>query len=194
MRLSPAIRSDAVFFIASERAALNSFLIVSLRLPYEPARILGNDKIMKLHGELTIDPGRMPGDRASAEMEIVVPFTEWSLTGALLQRAAELTAGLDAHVTLVAVHTIPYPATFGCPATVHAYLVDQLIGLAGLCRLPVTPQVVLARDREEGFLFVLQPEATVLVGSYKRPWRTSEERLARTLAGNGHKVVLVHIP
>jgi len=149
---------------------------------------------MKIRGELTIDPGRMPKDGASAEMEIVVPYTEWSITRALLQRAAELTAGLNARVTLVAVHTIPYPVTFGCPTAVHAYLVDQLVGLAGLCPLPVTPHVVLARDREEGFLFVLKPEATVLVGSHKRPWRTSEERLARTLVRNGHKVVLVHIP
>jgi len=57
----------------------------------------------------------------------------------------------------------------------------------------VNPQVVLARGREEGFQYVLPPEATVLVGSRKRPWRTAEERLARTLACGGHKVVLVHV-
>jgi len=148
---------------------------------------------MSTRGELRIDPGCLQTDGACAEMEIVVPYTEWSVTDALLKRAAELTAGLNARVTLVAVHTIPYPATFGCPTAVHAHLVEQLVDLASRCPLPVTPHVVLARGREEGFMFVLEPEATVLVGSRKRPWRTAEERLARTLAREGHKVILVHV-
>ena len=42
-------------------------------------------------------------------------------------------------------------------------------------RLPVTPQVVLARGREEGFRYVLKPESTVLVGTRKHLWRTAEE-------------------
>lgn len=148
---------------------------------------------MNLRGELQIDPGSIDIGGAGDQMEVVIPYTEWSVTDALLKRAGELTAGLNAKVSLVAVHTTPYPATFGCPASVHAHLVDQLVDLAGRCPLPVTPQVVLARSREEGFQFVLPPHATILVGSRKRPWRTSEERLAHTLARDGHKVVLVHV-
>ena len=148
---------------------------------------------MNTRGELRIDPGSLETDGFSSEMEIVVPYTEWSVTNALLRRAAELTAGLNARLSLVAVHTVPYPATFGCPTAVHAHLVEQLVDLAGRCSLALTPQVILARSREEGFLYILRPEATVLIGSRKRPWRTSEERLARTLAKDGHKVVLVHI-
>jgi len=148
---------------------------------------------MNSRGELRIDPECWETDRAGDEIEIVVPYTEWSVTEALLQQAPALTAGLNAKITLIAVHTVPYPMTFGCPASVHAHLVEQLMDLAQRCPLPVTPHVVLARERQEGFLFVLPPEATVLVGSRKRPWRTSEERLARSLANVGHKVVLVHI-
>jgi len=77
---------------------------------------------MNTRGELRIDPGCLQADGASAEMEIVVPYTEWSVTSALLKRAVELTAGLNARVMLVAVHTVPYPATFGCPTAVHAHL------------------------------------------------------------------------
>ena len=148
---------------------------------------------MKTRGELSIDPGSIAADHPTEKMEIVVPYTEWAVTDALLRRAGGLTAGLNAHVTLVAVHTVPYPATFGCPTAVHAHLVEQLVDLAGRCPLPVTPHVVLARDREEGFLYMLPSQATVLVGSRKRPWRTAEERLARTLARDGHKVILVHV-
>jgi hypothetical protein len=75
----------------------------------------------------------------------------------------------------------------------HAHLVERLMELAGVCALPVQPQVVLARDLEEGFRFALKPSSTVLVATRRRPWRTAEERLARALARDGHKVALMHI-
>jgi hypothetical protein len=104
-----------------------------------------------------------------------------------------LTAGLNARLTLVAVHTVPYAEPYGCPAAVHAHLVEQLVDLASRCPLPVNPQVVLARGRTEGFAYVLKPESIVLLGARKHWWRTEEERLARSLARDGHKVVLLHV-
>jgi hypothetical protein len=123
-----------------------------------------------------------------------VLYTEPAVTEVLLLRAARLTAGLDARIQLVAVHTVPYPADFECPAAVHAHLVEQLVELASRCPLQVNPVVVLARSQAEGFAFALERESTVLVGSRKRAWRTAEEKLARSLAQEGHKVALVHIP
>lgn len=148
---------------------------------------------MRTLGALQIDPGTLDGANGSQEMEIVVPFTEWAVTEAALRKVTQLTAGLNVRVTLVAVHTAPYPASFWFPAAIHAYLVEQLTELASRCPFPVTPQVVLARGREEGLCFVLKPESTVLLGARRHFWRTSEERLARTLAHVGHKVVLMHV-
>ena len=149
---------------------------------------------METRGHLEIDPGALNANRAGEEvLEVVVPYTEWSLTDAVLKRAVVLTAGLNARLTLVAVHTVPYPCQFGCPTAVHAHLVEQLVDLASRCPLPVQPHVVLARSREEGFRHLLHPRSTVLVGSRKRWWRTSEEGLARTLARDGHRVALLHI-
>jgi len=148
---------------------------------------------MQVQGDLRIDPGHLPAACAGGRLEIVVPFTEWSLTQAVLRRAPVLAAGLDARVKLVAVHTVPYQAAFYCPATVHAHLVEQVVGLASECALPVDPQVVLAHSREEGFRHVLTSPATVLLGTYKRWWRTREESLARLLAGEGHTVALLLI-
>src|SRR5579862_3889658 len=108
---------------------------------------------MDSRGELQIDPGHLENAGPDREMEIVIPYTEWSLTSALLRKAAEMTAGLNAKVMLVAVHTIPYPLTFACPAAARAHLVEQLVELAGESELRVTPHVVLARDRDEGFLY-----------------------------------------
>jgi hypothetical protein len=148
---------------------------------------------METRDRLRIDPGSLETDGYVEELDVVVPYTEWSVTDALLKRAVALTAGLNARLTLVAVHTVPYPASFGCPSAVHAYLVEQLVDLASRCPLPVNPQVVLARGRTEGFAYVLKPESIVLLGARKHWWRTEEEKLARSLARDGHKVVLLHV-
>jgi hypothetical protein len=148
---------------------------------------------MDIRGELRIDPGSLDANGVGEDLEIVVPYTEWSLTQAVLKRAAALTAGLNAKLKLVAIHTVPYPAQFECQAAVHAHLVEQLVELASRCPLAVEPQVVLARSREDGFRHVLSERSTLLVGTRKHWWRTQEESLARALARDGHKVALLHI-
>lgn len=148
---------------------------------------------MQKVGDIRIDPVAFDSSRSGVSLEVVVPYTEWSVTDAVLKRAVDLAAGLDVTITLVAVHTVPYAAGFGCPAVVHAHLVEQLVDLAAHCPLPVTPQVVLARDPADGLKFVLKPESTVLVGSRRHFWRTAEEKLARSLAASGHKVALLYV-
>jgi hypothetical protein len=148
---------------------------------------------METRGEFRIDPGCLETDGGGSELEVVIPYTEPSVTAAVLKRVPILTAGLNARVTLVAVHTLPYPLPFVCPTVAHAQLVEQLVELASQCALPVNPQVVLARDREEGFRYALKPASTVLVGTRKNFWRTAEEKLARSLARDGHKVALIYV-
>lgn len=148
---------------------------------------------MRTQGELHIDPGALDAGPGERELEIVVPYTEWALADAVLQRAAVLAAGLNVRVRLVAVHSVPYAASFGCPAAVHAHLVEQLVDLASRCLFSVEPQVVMSRGWVEGFKFALHPESTVLVGTRKRFWRTREESLARDLARGGHNVELIYV-
>jgi hypothetical protein len=148
---------------------------------------------MNARGELRIDPGSLevPGD--SQAMQFVVVHSDASITAAVLKRAANLVAGLNATILLLAVHTVPYPAPFNSASVSHAHLVAELADLAGQCELPVTSHVVMARYREEGFRFLLREESTVLVGTKQRPWPTREERLARLLAKDGHNVTLFHV-
>jgi hypothetical protein len=146
-----------------------------------------------MRGEFHIDPDCLaPTSEASSELEIVVPYTVPETTAVALARASALTAGLDARVLLLAVHTLPYPVPFVCPSLVHAHLVEQLLELANGCTLIVQPQVVLARDRMEGFKYAMKPCSTVLVASQRHLWRTQEEKLARSLALAGHTVALLH--
>jgi hypothetical protein len=148
---------------------------------------------MQNRGELRIDPGQLGADAFSGELELVVPYTDPYLARVLLRKAAALTEGLQASISLVAVHAVPFPADFHCATAAHTFLVDRLMELAAECPMPVHPQVVLARSREEGFRYALRPESTVLVGTYRHLWRTSEERLASMLVSDGHKVALLHI-
>lgn len=144
-------------------------------------------------GALRIDPVALDTGGAGAEIEIVVPYTEWALADAVLKRAAVLTAGLNCTIRLVAIHAVPYPLPFGCPVTVHANLVEQLVDLASRSPVAVEPQVVLARYQDEGFRHILKSHATVLIGTRKQLWRTREEKLARTLVQDGHQVALLHV-
>jgi hypothetical protein len=130
---------------------------------------------MRTHGGLQIDPPAIETGGQCGAIEIVVPFTEWAVTEAVIKRAASLTARLNASLMLVAVHAVPYPMSFGCPALVHARLVDQLIDLASRCPLPVNPQVVLARSCQEGFRHALKAESTVLLGTRRRLWKAYGE-------------------
>ena len=148
---------------------------------------------MRTQGEIHIDPGTLEAGPGEREVEIVVPYTEWVVADAVLQRAAVLAAGLKARIRLVAVHSVPYAASFGCPTAVHAHLVEQLVDLASRCPFTVEPQVVMARGWVEGFEFAMHPESTVLVGTKKHFWRTREESLARDLARGGHNVALIHV-
>lgn len=148
---------------------------------------------MESRGELRIDPGQLGTDAFAGEIELVVPYTSLPIARALLQRAQVLTAGLQARIKLLAVHSVPYPADFRCPTSAHAFLVDQLMELAAECSLPVNPQVILARSREEGFRYALNSESTILLGTHRHFWRTEEERLARMLVSDGHKVALLHV-
>jgi hypothetical protein len=148
---------------------------------------------METRGEFRVDPGCLAEGGAGGELEVVVPYTGPDTTAAGLERAAALTAGLRARVQLVAVHTLPYPVPFVCPALVHAHLVEQLLELAASSTLAVEPRIVLSRDLMEGFRGALKPGSTVVVATRRHLWRTGEERLARALAHLGHKVALLHI-
>jgi hypothetical protein len=148
---------------------------------------------MKPHGILSIDPPELESPGSASAIEIVIPYTEWSLGEATIARAVALTAKLTAAIRLIAVHTVPYPTQFGCLAAVHANLVEQLIDLASRCPLTVHPQVVLARSRNDGFRSALPAESTVLLGTRRHLWKTPEQRLGAMLAAEGHKVVLIHV-
>jgi hypothetical protein len=148
---------------------------------------------MKPQGTIRIDPPGLESLGPREAIEIVIPYTEWLLGLAAVDRAAVVGARLSTTVRLIAVHTVPYPMPLGCPATAHARLVEQLVDLASRSPLTVQPQVILARSRFEGFRAGMQAESTVLLARRRRLWKTPEDRLAAMLASEGHQVALFYV-
>lgn len=150
---------------------------------------------MNRNGELHFNPAslRLSEERAHAEtFDVVVPYTGPEMTAKVVDRAAEFATGLNATLTLVAVYVAPYPCDLSCPTAMREHLTARLTELAELYDPPARVHLVVARSRDEGFRQVIQPGSTVLLGTRKHWWRTREERLARELAREGHRVSLLH--
>jgi hypothetical protein len=143
--------------------------------------------------EVRIDPTVLEQPLPGEEMHLIVAHSTIEVTLQVLQRASGLVQGLNPRIRLLAVHAVPFPAEYGSAAVSHAHLVGQLTDLAGQCPFPVTVQVVMARHWDEGFRFALQEQSMIFVGARKQARRSSEERLARVLARDGHDVVLFHV-
>ena len=146
-------------------------------------------------GELHLNPGSLrisERPEQAAELEVVVPYVGDEITARVVDRAGELAAGLNATLHLIAIYVAPYPTELRFPATIKQHLTTHLTDLAERCALPARVDLVVARDREEGFRQVVRPGSAVLLGTRRHWWQTREERLARALAREGHRVSLLH--
>jgi hypothetical protein len=76
---------------------------------------------MRSRGELRIDPISIGAGGGAEELEIVVLHLDAAVTPAVLKRAGELTAGLNARILLLAVQTVPFPASYASAAASHAH-------------------------------------------------------------------------
>lgn len=129
-------------------------------------------------------------DHAGA-FEIVVLYTTPEITAKVIERAAALSAGLNATLKLVAVYVAPYPAELRCPPAMRQHLTARLTELVARTPLDASIHIVASRDRDGGFRQILRPGSAVLLGSPERFWRTREQKLARALNRQGHRVSLI---
>jgi hypothetical protein len=126
-----------------------------------------------------------------SNLQIVVPLRTPQLTKAALKYAAHLTDDLNARIRLIDVHVVPYGVPLDEPTVHPRHLTRRLRYLAQESALPVSAEVVYARDWEQGFRRALAPGSLVLMGIQRSWWRTSEKRLAARLRKCGHQVIWV---
>jgi hypothetical protein len=126
---------------------------------------------------------------SATRLSVVLPHTDLALTRAALGEASRLAHGLHARVTVLAVRVIPFPEPLD-PSRSFPGL-QELIALAESAEMPVTINIVYARDWDAACEQALDNGALVVI-ALRRSWlRTREERLAAHLTRTGHTVATV---
>jgi hypothetical protein len=124
-----------------------------------------------------------------AELDLVIPFTTPELTRVAISGANRMGAGLHAALRLIRVQVVPFELDLNRPPVFIDFLKEQLTGFESA--LPIAGEVRLARDFEDGLKGTLGPDSVVILATKPRPWRTSTERLSRSLRRSGYRTVLV---
>ena len=127
----------------------------------------------------------------SGPLDVVIPYKTPKLTAAALECAVSLGLDLDIRLRLVQVHVIPYVLPLDRPDVRPAHLKDNLRRIARKYDLPISPELVFARDWESGFRRTLRPHSVVLIPIQKAWWRTHDKRMAERIRKHGHQVIWV---
>jgi hypothetical protein len=127
----------------------------------------------------------------SSSLQVVIPYRTPQLTRAALEYAAALANDLNVRLRLIDVHVVPWGIPLAEPAVNPKYLTRRIRSLAQESTLPVSAEVIYARDWEQGFRRALGPGSLVLMAIKRSWWRTSDKRLASRLRKFGHQVIWV---
>ncbi|MEQ1948166.1 MAG: hypothetical protein ABL995_13310 [Bryobacteraceae bacterium] len=132
-------------------------------------------------------------------LEIQILLNRLDDAHSLVDVAANLASGMHAKLVAHFAQVVPYPLPLKSPP-VPVELVARILKEQVLDDLwdrqftGTSATLYLCRDRAETLREALKPESLVVMGTKRRWWRTSEERLARQLTRDGHRVLLVRVP
>jgi hypothetical protein len=142
-------------------------------------------------------PEGIPYSVERTPLDLVVPFTTPRLTTLALRAAVRLGAGLDSSIRMVRIQVVPFPLDLDHSPVPAEFLERQLAHLCGEVTQGVTGkedisrEVRFAREFEDGLRGALHYRSMILLGTSKRPWKTRNELLARSLREAGYTVVTV---
>ena len=128
---------------------------------------------------------------SSTDLQIVIPHKTAQLTRTALKYAAGLAHDLNVQLRLIDVHVVPYGVPLDEPTVSPDYLARRIRNLAKEINLPISAEIVYARDWEQGLRRALSPGSLVLMPIIRSWWRTGDKRLAARLRKSGHQVIWV---
>ena len=143
-----------------------------------------------MKNKIALDPqiGTIP---ATTDLQVIIPHRSPPFTRAALKYAASLSTDLSVRLRLVDVHVVPYGVPLDEPTVDPRHLTRRIRALAQESIVPISADVVYARDWEQGLRRALSPGSIVLMAIRRTWWRTSEKRLAARLRKLGHQVIWV---
>ena len=137
------------------------------------------------------DPGSFTVPVRSGAIEVAIPHKSPEGTRAALAHAAVLGVGLNLSVRLIDVHVVPYALPIEKPSVQLEHLENNLRTVSACSKVPVIPELVLARDWEDGLRRSLRRRSVVLIPIRKAWWRSQDKRMAERLRKHGHQVIWV---
>src|SRR2546428_9465189 len=87
---------------------------------------------------------------AISNLQVVIPHRTGQLTRAALKYATSLVNDLDARIRLIDVYVVPYGVPLDEPPVNPKHLTRKLHQLAQESEVPISAEVVYARDWEQG--------------------------------------------
>ena len=125
------------------------------------------------------------------DLQVVIPHRSPELTRSALKYAAALAIDLNVRLRLIDVHVVPYGVSLDAPTVNPRHLVRRVRSLAMESELPISAEVIYARDWELGLRRALAPGSLVLMAMKRSWWPTRDKRLAARLRKLGHQVMWV---
>ena len=126
-----------------------------------------------------------------ADLQVVIPHRSPELTRSALKYAGSFAADLNVRLRLIDVHVVPYGVPLDHPTVNPKHLYRRIHQLAQESALPISAEVIFARDWEQGFRRALAPGTLVLMAMKRSWWPNKDKRLAARLRKQGHQVVWV---
>jgi len=125
------------------------------------------------------------------DLQLVIPHRSPELTRSALKYAETLAMDLNVRLRLIDVHVVPYGVPLDEPTVDPRHLARRIRSLATESELPISAEVIYARDWEQGFRRALAPGSLVLMAMKRSWWPTKDKRLAARLRKLGHQVMWV---
>ena len=143
-----------------------------------------------------LQPAASPGQLAPSvkKLQLHLVFTGLATARAALTAVTGYARDLGAQITILAAQVVPYPLPLEEPPVDVGLLERDLSALAAGQPVETAIQIYLCRDAWETIRNALPRESTVIVGGRKRWWRpTTEQRFARVLRRDGHRVIFLNL-
>jgi hypothetical protein len=153
------------------------------------SRNIGHN-FVELSENLIYQSGGNPTN-SNSEIVVNVIYTDLPGTLAALQSAEALARQLQARITLLAAHSVPYGLPITKPPVSLEFSRQRLVDLTQQGKLHTSIQIYICRDRTLCLMLALNSRSLVVLGAKKRWWRTHEAKLVKRLESAGHHIVLV---
>ena len=114
---------------------------------------------------------------------------------------SELARNLDARIRLLVMQNVPLSWSVECPPVSLVFIEERCRQMALECAeaFEVKIDVYLCWDKWQALRQALRPRSLIVIGGKRRLWRSDEQKLARRLESEGHRIVFadtrcVHAP